>query len=224
MKERARQVIEDLESLRDALLDLSDDIWLSIDHNDPEALEEGVAFKKAFNEKSATLQNTADELAALIEEHTGVSLDTHESTGEAGTTADRNERIIRELDRREEHALDEDFTYKRPFGFVLEGTAHTGVRTRTDLYVAFCRQLAEAYPEAVRRFPETEAFLTSRGNRTFTRDPSPLRSPKRIADDVYAETHYSANGIRDQMRAVLDVLDVDESAMTVYLREDRDAE
>ena len=32
--ERTRQILEDLEGVRENLLALSDDIWLSIDHND----------------------------------------------------------------------------------------------------------------------------------------------------------------------------------------------
>ena len=35
---RTRHIREDLEAVRENLLALSDDIWLSIDHNDPEAL------------------------------------------------------------------------------------------------------------------------------------------------------------------------------------------
>ena len=50
---RTRQILEDLEAVRENLLALSDDIWLSIDHNDPAALEEGVAFKRAYNAKAA---------------------------------------------------------------------------------------------------------------------------------------------------------------------------
>lgn len=46
MTDRIRSILEQLEQTREDLLALSDDIWLSIDHNDSQALEEGVAFKK----------------------------------------------------------------------------------------------------------------------------------------------------------------------------------
>ena len=46
-----REILHDLEAVRENLLALSDDIWLSIDHNDPDALEAGVEFKRAFNAK-----------------------------------------------------------------------------------------------------------------------------------------------------------------------------
>jgi hypothetical protein len=63
--ERTRQILEDLEAVRENLLALSDDIWLSIDHNDPQALEEGVQFKRAYNEKMAAFDQVAVELSAL---------------------------------------------------------------------------------------------------------------------------------------------------------------
>jgi hypothetical protein len=37
--ERTRQIFEDLEDIRENRLALSNDIWLSIDHNDPQAVD-----------------------------------------------------------------------------------------------------------------------------------------------------------------------------------------
>ncbi|MBK1704872.1 hypothetical protein [Halochromatium glycolicum] len=48
-----RSILEQLEQMPEDLLALSDDIWLSIDHNDSQTLEEGVAFKKQYNAKVA---------------------------------------------------------------------------------------------------------------------------------------------------------------------------
>lgn len=39
MTERTLQILHDLEAVRESLLALSDEIWLSIDHNDADALE-----------------------------------------------------------------------------------------------------------------------------------------------------------------------------------------
>jgi hypothetical protein len=44
MKERVREILTDLERVRENLLALSDDIWLGIDHNDTDALRAGVEF------------------------------------------------------------------------------------------------------------------------------------------------------------------------------------
>ena len=53
MTNRIRSILQQLEQVREDLLALSDDIWLSIDHNDNQALQEGVAFKKEYNAKVA---------------------------------------------------------------------------------------------------------------------------------------------------------------------------
>ena len=118
---RTRVILEDLEAVRENLLELSEDIWTSIDHNDAEALEAGVEFKRVYNAKVAAFDIVAGELSQLIQQYTSVRL---ESTEQSGTLDDSsNERLIAELDREEPHGLDEDFTFKRPFGFILDGQA-----------------------------------------------------------------------------------------------------
>lgn len=56
---RTRAILEDLEAVRENLLALSDDIWLSIDHNDSESLEAGVEFKRAYNSKVCAFDSVA---------------------------------------------------------------------------------------------------------------------------------------------------------------------
>ena len=70
--DRTREILEDLEAVRENLLALSDDIWLSIDHNDPQALEQGVEFKRAYNDKAAAFDQVASELSALIQQYTSL--------------------------------------------------------------------------------------------------------------------------------------------------------
>ena len=53
VKQKIRTILGDLESVRENLLSLSDDIWLDIAHKDSEALREGTEFKLAYNEKMA---------------------------------------------------------------------------------------------------------------------------------------------------------------------------
>ncbi|TWU23241.1 hypothetical protein Pla52o_27770 [Novipirellula galeiformis] len=115
---RTRLILEDLEAVRENLLALSDDIWLSIDHNDEQALEEGVDFKRAYNTKVAAFDSVASELSELVQQYTSVRLDEAEQA--SGSDREQNERIIAELDREDPHLLNEDFTYKRPYGFILD--------------------------------------------------------------------------------------------------------
>src|SRR5215208_6747376 len=137
--DRTRQILEDLEAVRENLLALSDDIWLGIDHNDPQALEEGVQFKRQYNEKAAAFDNIATELSALIQQYTTVRLEETEQTGV--DDRERNERIVAELNREEPHNINEDFTFKRPHGFILDGQGATGITTWRRLYELLCQQL-----------------------------------------------------------------------------------
>lgn len=218
---RARQIIGDLESVRQDLLDLQAEIWNSIDFTDQEALEESVAFNKAYNDNVQSIDASAQGIVRLIEDFAGESLSDEEA--ECLPDERQNERIIKALDEREPHAIDEDFTYKRPHGFVLCGTGHRNVRNWKALYERVCAQLAARDAERFHALPEMEAFETSRGNQYFARTASLLRTPRQITDDVYAETHFSANGIRDRIIDLLTAFDISESKMVVYLREDRDA-
>jgi len=104
MTDRTRIILEDLEAVRENLLALSDDIWLSIDHNDPDALEEGVAFKRTYNEKLAAFDSLATELSVLVQQFTSVNLEAEEQTG--GDSESENRRIIQELDCEEPHGLE----------------------------------------------------------------------------------------------------------------------
>jgi len=139
MTDRTRLILEDLEAVRENLLAMSEDIWLSIDHNDPEALEEGVAFKRTYNEKLAAFDSLATELSILVQQFTSVNLEAEVQTG--GDSESENRRIIHELDREEPHGLEDDFTYKRPHGFILQGRGTTGITTRKRLFELLCKQL-----------------------------------------------------------------------------------
>src|SRR5438045_2695273 len=101
MPDRTREILEDLETVRESLLALSDEIWISIDHNDPEGLEEGVRFKRAYNEKIAAFDTLASELSIMIQQYTSVRLEEHEEFG--ADDESENVRIIQALNREEPH-------------------------------------------------------------------------------------------------------------------------
>ena len=219
--DRVRRILEDLEAVRENLLALSDDIWLSIEHNDPQALEEGVEFKRRYNEKMAGFDRQAGELSEIVQGFTSVRLD--ETERGSGENHDENARIIRELDREQPHTLDEDFTFRRPHGFVLDGQAATGITTWRRLYELVCQQLARRDAERFHALPENPAFVSSRGHREFTGNPGELRSSMFVADGIHAEINHSANALRDLLRELLPLFGIPSDQLRIYLREDRDA-
>lgn len=219
---RTRVILEDLEAVRENLLELSDDIWQSIDHNDAEALEAGVEFKRAYNAKVAAFDVVASELSQLIQQYTSVRLEATEQTGTLDDSS--NERIIAELDREIPHTLDEDFTFKRPFGFILDGQATTGLTTWQRLYELVCANLIARDEQRMRSLFNHPDFVSNRGNRTVEHDPAKLRKALRIADGLFIESNLSANSIRDVMRRLLHHYGIPLDQVRVYLRQDRDAE
>jgi len=219
--ERTRQILEDLEAVRENLLALSDDIWLSIDHNDPQALEEGVQFKRAYNEKMGAFDQLAADLSGMIQQYTTVRLEEAEETG-AGDR-ERNERIVAELNREEPHSIEEDFTFKRPHGFILNGQGTTGITTWRRLYELLCQQLLRNDSNRFHALPDNPDFISNRGNRSFSRSAEDLRSSMLIGDGVRAEINLSSNGIRDMIRRLLVAFDIPSERLQLFLRQDRDA-
>ena len=219
MTEHIRDILRDLERVRENMLALSDDIWLSIDHNDPEALQEGVEFKKEYNDKMSAFDRLATDISELVQQFTNVQVE--EET--APVTDSENERIVRDLNKEEPHQLAENFTFKRPYGFILCGRAFKNVNTWRRMFELVCRELQKHDAEKFASLPENKAFQNSRGKSTFASSPDKLRAAVKLTEDVYAEVNLSANGIRDVMQKLLEVYEIPADDMTVFLRQDRDA-
>ncbi len=222
MADRTREILEDLEAVRENLLALSDEIWTSINHNDPEALEEGVQFKRAYNEKMAAFDRLASELSTMVQQFTSIRLEEHEESGEDDEV--QNERIIRALDRETPHSIDEDFEYKRPYGFILDGRGTSGVRLWNRLFTLICLELYRRDPARFRELLDRPENVRKRGGLLFSRDPARLRKAQKIADGLHAEINHSANGLRDVIRLLLATYEIPKDRLQIFLREDRDAE
>lgn len=219
--DRTRRILEDLEAIRENLLALSDDIWMSINHNDPESLEAGVEFKRAYNAKAADFDRVASELSALVQQYTSVRLEEAEKTG--GTDRVENERIIAELNREVPHRLDEDFTYKRPHGFILDGQGTTGITTWQRVYELVLQRLYDRDSERFRGLCADPDFTTNRGNPMVTTDAARLRKALEVRAGLFVESNLSANGIRDILRRVLTTFAIPTDHLLIFLRQDRDA-
>lgn len=221
MNNRIRSILEDLEAVRENLLALSDDIWLSIDHNDPDALDRGYEFKKNYNDKLQSFGSLAAELSELVQQFTEVQIaDTEEGGSEDETI---NTRIVQELNKEEPHHIEEDFTYRRPYGFILQGQAVTGVVTWKRFYTRLLQVLHRQRPTILAQLPDDADHITNRGNHYFSKDSDQLSEAMEIADGVYADTHMSANSFRNSIKRLLDTYGIPGSELQIFLREDRDA-
>ncbi len=219
--ERTLQILEDLEAVRENLLALSDDIWAGIDRQDLAAFDEGVRFMRSYVEKMTEFDRLAADLSVLIQQYTQVSLEATEETGQEDR--ERNERIIRELNRDEPHSLVEDFTYKRPHGFILAGQATSGITTWQRLYELVCRQLYQRDSDRFGSLVDNPEFISNRGHHSVTHDPGSLRKALRVENVLFVECNLSANGIRDMIRRLLIAFDLEQGEIQLFLRQDRDA-
>lgn len=201
------------------MLALSDDIWLSIDHNDPEALQDGVEFKKEYNDKMIAFDRLATEISELVQQFTNVQVEEEPEP----VTDSQNERIVQDLNREDPHHLSENFTFKRPYGFILCGRAFKNVNTWRRMFELVCRELQKNAPDAFAQLPENKAFWNRRGKSTFARTPEQLRAAIKLGDNVYGEVNLSANAIRNVMQKLLATYQIPNQEMAVFLRHDRDA-
>jgi hypothetical protein len=71
VNDRVRDILADLERVRQDLRAYSDDVWLGTDHNDSTALKKAYEFKLAYNAKMAEFDRVARELAALLQPEEG---------------------------------------------------------------------------------------------------------------------------------------------------------
>ena len=220
MNKITRTILEDLETVRESLLSLSDDIWMSIDHNDTPLMERGCEFKGVYNNKMDQFDSLSSEISALVQNFTNVNLQSKESDESVGDT--ENERLVLELRKDEPHSLFENFTFKRPHGFILRGAATTGVVTWKRLYTRFCEALCRLDPQQFRELPMNKDFISSHGNPMFSKEKSNIHNPICVGG-LYTNASLSANGFRDSIRKLIEVFEIKTSEFDIFLREDRDA-
>ena len=86
-------ILKDLTSVHENLLLLSNDIWISIDHNDSEKLEECYQFKKEFNQLLDIFEKNKDSICTLVSQFTGVKVEEQPKTIEKD--AAENEHLMK---------------------------------------------------------------------------------------------------------------------------------
>lgn len=219
---KIRALLQDLESVRENLLALSDDIWLGIDHNNNDAMQQAIEFKREYNVKMESFAQVAEDISVMVMQFTNVR-SAEEATESTATSREARDRVIAELDRRTPHHLDEDFTYKRPYAYRLQDHAVTGTTTWRALYEDVLRHLRMVDMEVFRSLPDREEQISRRGSPHFARSPDALRVAAHLEEDIYIEINMSAKMIVTMIQTVLPLFGLKESDMKVYLREDRDA-
>ncbi len=221
-KDKIKEILDSLNTLQEQLLSMPDDMLLNIDPRDNESLEHGYQFITTFNNILEDFTGSSHKIADLIKQHFKVNPEVEDVETDKADRQSR-ERIIRELDTATPHTLVEDFTYKRPYGFILGDAAYKGLKTWRNLYVYVLRVLKNENQEKFYRLTSEEKFISNRGNPQFSTNEDDLWVGEKIEHGFYAEVNRSANYLRNNIKTLLEHFEIPPENMKIYLREDRDA-
>lgn len=173
---KIHQILEQLADVNEQLVSLSDDIWLGIDHRDNESVVEGSQFIQDYNLTTSQLSKAAATVEQQLLTYFKTDIESVHPTIEQGNNdAIKNQRMIKELDPSKAYSLTDNFTYKRPYGFVLKGIAYTNIKTWKAVYLKVLEVLYEESPAAFSKLLTDKRFISKRGNPIFTGDPKKLR-------------------------------------------------
>lgn len=214
-------ILKDLTNVHENLLSLSNDIWNSIDHNDPEKLDRGYEFKKEFNRLLDDFEKNKNDISVLVSQFTGVKVD--EQPKVVNKDDSENQRIIKELNQNEPHEITEDFTFKRPTAFIFNGCAYTDLNNWVDLYVQFVACAAKMNPSKLKEMAELPDYISKQNKKYYSTDKKDFRRPAKIMNDFYVEANLSANDLAKRIMEILNHLGMKTSDITIYLRQDRNA-
>lgn len=221
---KIQQLLGQLTEVNEQLVSLSDDIWLSIDPRDNESVIAGSQFIQAYNVATGQLSKAAASIEQQLSHYFQKDTESLQPVIEQGTDdSQKNQRMIKELDRSKAYSLRDNFTFKRPYGFVLNGIAYTQITTWKAIYLKVLDIFYHTRPDEFKGLVADERFISNRGNPTFTSNQEELRVAQLLDAGFYTEINMSANTIKNTLLDVLGYFSVNEKDIKIYLREDRDA-
>jgi hypothetical protein len=214
LQDRIDAIIADLGDSNDQLLAVLDDLWLEIDHTDSESVKTGSQRMIGVINAVKNYQSLCDELTSRLHEFlpnvtsTKVIEIDHPNANEKGDIFS-GYKII---------SLTEEWRYLKPQGFIFRGEPVPWKRNWIDLYQSLCEVLHNVNPEKFYTIPDQPEIISSQKKPYFSRNQDPLRTSIKIGDSIFAESNLSAKLIRDNIRRLLRILDIPETALTIYIR------
>lgn len=219
---KIRQLLNMLGMVQEQLLSLPDDMLLSINPRENESLAKGTAFIQNYNITLAKFCKNAIDLERQVKDHFNVNPE-DEDTAQESISRTQRDRVITELDKTKPHSINENFTYKRPFGFTLGEHACQDIKTWRSLYLKILKVLEETDLDKFANLPNDSNFITSHGNSMFASSENSLRYAYPFSEELFIELNLSAENIRRNIIALLEVFGFAADDIKIYLREDRDA-
>ncbi len=221
---RVNSILTHLQQVREDLYSLAEDIYINADPHVSEEVKRTSEFLVAYNEKIEEFSRVATDVEALVRRHTAPAEETTTETIQERTPRERRERIVLAMDNRQPHSLDEDFTYKRPYGFSLGDSVYREVNTWRNVLDRVCRNLSAADNRVFLKLPDNPLLISIQGKHYFSRNPSDHHIPMDVGSGIHVETVLSAKRVSVVIIKLLEAFGIPKEDCIVFLREDRNAE
>jgi hypothetical protein len=215
LQDRIDSIIADLGDSNDQLLAVLDDLWLEIDHTDSESIRLGSHRMIGVIEAAKNYQSLCDDLTRRLREFIPTpDADADIEQVELPTPKDKAAVFA----NYETIALNQQWSYRKPHGFILRGRAFPWKQNWIDLYQSLCDALRDIDAARFDTIPDRREIISTHGNPYFSRDPKRLRTAIKVGDSIYAESNLSAKLIRDNIQRLLRIFEIPESDLTIYTR------
>lgn len=194
--------------LDEAVSTLKNRMKMAIDNDDYDEIDRLKIYRVKLNEYKEQIDEYLD-----YNTDSNISL-VHENISEK-SSVDYSEYAV---DRDIKHSLDEDFTYKRISGFMLEETKYIADNWQ-DALVKICALLAQKSGVLFRKMMSSEEFKGKK--RKIFYQESIAKINKKIPDtDYYVLVNINANSIVKIIGKMLLYFEISPSSFYVYLRAD----
>lgn len=125
-----------------------------------------------------------------------------------------------EVDYTVVHTLHENYIYKRPYAFELKGRKERTTEWKKML-LETCNILADINPTIITEFPNNPKLNGRKSKYFLTGNPGSMRAPRKLRKlNMYVETNFSANDIRNLIIKMLNQYKIPLSEYRIYLRAD----
>jgi hypothetical protein len=197
-------------SLSEGLKDLARELWRDVDPTNIASLSRAVEFQKQLVNGLQEFDEVSGRLVQLLN-----------SNGKAFPALESLPPVI-ERNRHQPKrgfALEMDFKGTRPSAIEIEGEVISDISSWRELQEVACNFCARRNPALFRTVPDHPDFHTSHGTRYFTRDSTGHRSPLKLDQGIWVESHLGSNAISELIRKLLKLFGIREKDVRVFLRE-----
>ena len=125
------------------------------------------------------------------------------------------------VDKTKPHYLDENYTHKRPYSFILEGKG-VKVNTWVQMLIETCEILIKKDKNLFRNFIDSDDFK-GRSRAYFSYSSNNMNKPQILkldGKDLYIETNLSANDIINIIQKMIERYKINIKAYEIYLKAD----